>query len=94
MEDELESFLRDALGQPAKKVKEEPGDSEEVHGTGVRGRPDQQWRCDKRGNLLSPEALYMRFYRSVRSFLSALRGAVFANAEASPRLPRILCLTK
>ena len=30
---------------------------------------DDQWRRDKKGNLLNPGALYMRFYRRVRSNL-------------------------
>ena len=32
---------------------------------------DNKWRCDKHGNLLNPEALYMRFYRRIRSDVAA-----------------------
>lgn len=38
--------------------------------------PDTAWRCDKKGHALSPEALYMRFYRSIRSTLSCV-GRIF-----------------
>ena len=30
------------------------------------GGPGDEWRCDKRGRLLKPHALYMRFYRNIR----------------------------
>ena len=32
--------------------------------------PSEAWRLDKYGNPCSPEALYMRFYRRLRSFLA------------------------
>ena len=35
------------------------------------GGPGEEWRCDKRGRLLKPHALYMRFYRSIRSSSTA-----------------------
>jgi hypothetical protein len=33
----------------------------------------EAYRLDKHGNPISPEALYMRFYRRLRSFLIQLR---------------------
>ena len=52
-----------APNQQEPTVKEEPE---------AMGRTEDQWRCDKKGRLLKPHALYMRFYRSVRRFSSAL----------------------
>ena len=31
---------------------------------------DDKWRLDKHGNPLNPPALYMRFYRSIRSIMA------------------------
>ena len=37
-------------------------------------KPDkvEAWRLDKKGNPISPEALYMRFYRRLRSYLACI----------------------
>ena len=45
----------------------------------VEGVPDaessDEWRRDKSGVLLNPQALYMRFYRKIRSILTRLIGS-------------------
>ncbi|CAE7257667.1 unnamed protein product [Symbiodinium sp. CCMP2592] len=52
------------------------------------GGPGDEWRCDKRGRLLKPHALYMRFYRNIRSSRSSVIGrrvveTVSSNSEES-----------
>lgn len=36
----------------------------------VQNGTGDKWRLDKHGNPLSPPALYMRFYRSIRSIMA------------------------
>ena len=46
----------------------DPGEAEPAE-DGENGTGDK-WRLDKRGNPLSPAALYMRFYRNIRSIMA------------------------
>ena len=50
----------------------EPDHETETPGDSARSKPgkSEAWRLDKKGNPISPEALYMRFYRRLRSALA------------------------
>ena len=59
----------------ASQAEGSPGevDTSQQGGDGGNVSPEQEpWRCDKNGEPLSPAALYMRFYRNIRSTLLAL----------------------
>ena len=51
------------------QVDEEHDQEPEIRHDGEPPLGDDNWRRDKKGNLLNPGALYMRFYRRVRSIL-------------------------
>ena len=51
------------------EVKQEQPDSS-VEPAVPRPDPADAWRCDKHGKPCTPEALYMRFYRRLRSYSS------------------------
>ena len=57
----------DAAGPPkdAGDVKQEP--AEPVVAKAANDVEHEAWRCDKYGSPLKPQALYMRFYRGLRS---------------------------
>ena len=57
---ELEEHLR-AAATPQKSEKPSPAT------TSPSGSEDNSWRCDKRGQPLTPGALFSRYYRSIRS---------------------------
>ena len=50
----------------------EPDHETGTAGDSARSKPgkSEAWRLDKKGNPISPEALYMRFYRRLRSALA------------------------
>ena len=55
-------------------VKSDGNDSENGNsskGDGSKSPEHEPWRCDKHGNPLSPGALYMRFYRGIRSIMAS-----------------------
>ena len=67
-EESLEAFLNGTgTGSPASPSPAVPAGPLKPPPT----RPElEPWRCDKAGNPCSAEALYMRFYRSLRSNLA------------------------
>ena len=55
------------VAAPAEAVKPVAAPAEAVKPVAVKQELDDSWRRDKYGKPLSPAALYMRFYRSLRS---------------------------
>ena len=49
------------------------------HADAAAGHPDDKWRRDKYGNLLSAAALYSKFYRSVRGLIPSSQ-SVYVHA--------------
>ena len=57
---------------PDQETTEEPDNETPTAGVSESSKPDKSeaWRLDKKGRHITPKALYMRFYRRLRSALA------------------------